>query len=103
MNDTFIMSSAFLDSLRPPIGCVGGRQPRPASPAAKCYMCREALIEIEFKGHFVLVCDNWRCPVFRQPQSSRAKRPEPAVRPAQGVFLSRTTLRNISVGREGNE
>ena len=87
MDDAFVMSSAFLDSLRPPAGCVAGRHRRPASPAASCHLCRESLIEIEFRDHVALVCDNWRCPAFRQPQDTRAKHPAPTARAALGIFI----------------
>jgi hypothetical protein len=71
--DTYTLHSAFLDSLRPPLRCAGGQPARLASPAAACYMCGEPLIEMEFRGHFALMCDNWRCILYRQSQGSRAK------------------------------
>jgi hypothetical protein len=41
-----------------------------------CPNCNEPLIEIEFKDGFQIVCDNWRCYLYRQPQRNRLKEPE---------------------------
>ena len=79
MDDAFIMTTAFFDSFSPPFSHGNGEsQPRRlASPPANCTVCGEPLIEMEFTKGFVVVCDNWKCYLFRQPQGTREKNPEP--------------------------
>ena len=72
------MNTAFLDSFFPPILSNGrDQQPRLASPPANCRLCGEPLIESEFPKHFVLMCDNYHCYMFRQPQGNKEKKPSP--------------------------
>lgn len=33
-----------------------------------CVICGAPLVRVGFKRSFVLVCDNWRCGKYRQPQ-----------------------------------
>lgn len=72
MNDAYILSACFLNSLSPPI-LINGRdqKPRLASPPANCRLCGEPLIEIGFPKHFAIMCDNDRCHIFRQSQANR--------------------------------
>ncbi len=79
MDDAFIMTTTFLDSLSPPFfnhGDGRDQKPRLASPRVKCSRCGKPLIEIEFTNHLALACDNWHCYLFRQPQGCRTKNPE---------------------------
>lgn len=78
MDDAFIMITAFFDSFFPSSFTNGRDQPRRlASPPANCRLCSEPLIEVEFSKCFALLCDNGRCHLFRQPQGTREKNPEP--------------------------
>jgi len=36
-----------------------------------CKNCEQPLIEIEFAKGFEIVCDNWRCYLYRQSQGCR--------------------------------
>ena len=78
MDDAFILNTTFLSTFFPPFFSNGrGQKPTLASPPTNCSnpVCRQPLIEIEFKRHFALVCDNIHCDLFRQPQGSREKEP----------------------------
>lgn len=89
MNGTCSLQTAFLDSLLNPYHCSGGQTRRLASPAAACYMCGQSLIEVEFRGHFALMCDNWRCILYRQSQGSRAKTTATWPVQAIGIFYQK--------------
>lgn len=77
MDDAFIMTTAFFDSFSPPFlnGQSESQPRRLASPPANCSMCGEPLIQMEFPKGFEIVCDNWRCHMYRQSQGCRTKDP----------------------------
>ncbi|MBV6343213.1 hypothetical protein [Candidatus Magnetobacterium casense] len=78
MDDAFIMTTAFFNLLTTPFLANGQGEDPPrklASPPVQCTECGEPLIEMEFTRGFHLVCDNWRCRLFRQPQVCRTKNP----------------------------
>jgi hypothetical protein len=79
MDDAFMMTTTFFNLLSPPfLNGQGESQPRRlASPPANCTACGEPLIEMEFSKGFELVCDNYKCYMFRQPQVCRTNNPEP--------------------------
>jgi len=67
-----------LDLFSPPFLHRRGQMPRLASPAVYCKNCGQPLIETNFnRTHCVLLCDNWRCCLFRQSQGSKEKPLEP--------------------------
>ena len=39
----------------------------------QCPWCEQPLIEINFNKHRISMCDNWRCPLYRQHQRIRRK------------------------------
>jgi len=73
MNDAFIMNTTFLDSLNPPFFTTGrGSGGRLASPRVGCEACGQPLIETRINHHFVRLCDNYACRLFRERQGIRA-------------------------------
>ena len=72
MNDAFTMTTTFLDSLNPPFLTNGrGTGGRLASPRVGCEACGQPLIETKVNHHFVRLCDNYACRLFRGRQGIR--------------------------------
>ena len=72
MDDAFILNTTFLDSLNPPFPTNGrGSGGRLASPRVGCEACGQPLIETKVNHHFVRLCDNYACRLFRGRQGIR--------------------------------
>lgn len=67
------LTTIFFSPFLPPFFNGARREPRLASPRVLCRWCSEPLIEANFSKHVAYLCDNWRCPLFRQPQGCRSK------------------------------
>lgn len=72
------MTTALLPTpfLSPPLLNRRGQMPKLASPLVYCGCCEQPLIEVDINRHYCLLCDNYKCPLFRQSQDSREKPPE---------------------------
>lgn len=94
MDDAFIMNTTFLNSF-PPFFDIGGEgllHSRHHSGngggeqlGILCKACGDSMIEIEFRTHYRIVCDNDQCYLFRERQGSRAKEIEEPAKPVESI------------------
>jgi hypothetical protein len=62
-----------------------------------CAVCGSPLARINFKRGFILVCDNWYCRKYKEPQYSEAgEGPELPFKTKRGKYIFRASAKSSS-------